>query len=579
MQESIHVSVRFRVSSGSNGETPKGVQLLTLAINSIPHSSYYIYTKRSDPAASFITARDRVFQLDSPSTYAMAQECLMDCIHNHGRCSVPHDCILPTRVIDCLDPINPKLHVSNGERGQYAALSYVWGENQPDCTTTENIDAYLRHIDPVLLPQTIRDAIKAIHTLGLRYLWVDALCILQDSKEDKSREIAQMRTIFRNAYFTIIAASAHKVSAGFLQNRSPCSPDDITLPFRCPDGKVGTMYLSPVWRQYDGSTEPVNQRAWCLEERLLSPRALVYASHTLQLQCQTSVVNVSNAVCGPMIGQRLPDLLFHPDSELSVPLSPSDRRTLRWAWIDAVGDYTQRVVTKPGDKLVAFAAIAELFQRTWKSEYLAGLWRDSLLQDLLWYKNLETRFARPLKYRAPSWSWAAVGGHVLASPMDDRLDPDSGETQSCDILSCEATPTTPLLPLGKASSGTLRLRAAMLKATWNPDSPMPDLYLPPNMHQETPQEASTLDAAALMTESVHIGCAYPDSTEEVQVVWAVPVLWNEKMQYAAGLIITRAGEERGGNWYRRVGYFHSPENSPGGLGWMLGCDTEDIVLV
>ncbi|KAI0355499.1 HET-domain-containing protein [Trametes cingulata] len=568
-KETVHVTVRFRVSSGSNGETPRGVQVMVLVIDHWPHSSYYVYTRPDDPASRFITARNRVVELNTPSTRAMASQCIAECIRRHERCPLPNDTVLPTRVVDCFDPDHPKLHLSHGERGRYVALSYVWGEDQPRATTTDNVDAYLRAIDPTRLPQTIKDAIDCTHGFGVRYLWVDALCILQDSDEDKAREIARMRSIFRNAYFTIIAASAHKVSEGFLQSRPSSSPDDITLPFRCPDGNAGTMSLSPAWKQYDGSAEPVNLRAWCLEERLLSPRSLIYASHTLQYQCQTSIVNVGNAVCGPMIGQRLPDVLFRADldDDDPSPLTPEGHRKLRWAWMEVVGDYTQRTCTKPGDKLVAFAAIAELFQNAWKCEYLAGLWSYTLVQDLLWYKNFERRFERPAEYRAPSWSWAAVDGHVVALSMDDRLDFVSAVVDQCEILDCEVVPASAMLPLGKVSSGVLKLRATMLKATWNPDAQMPDLYLPSG-----PREVDE----AIVDEPLLIGCAYPDALEDVQEVWAVPMIWNEAMQYAAGLIIAAADEE---GKCRRVGYFHSPEDSPGGLSWMLGQDQQEITLV
>ncbi|KAK7449760.1 hypothetical protein VKT23_013235 [Stygiomarasmius scandens] len=379
------------------------------------------------------------------------------------------------------------------------------------------------------------------------------LCILQDSAKDKEREIAQMRTMFRNAYVTIIAASAGKVSEGFLR-----------------DVLIGTISLSPVWRQYDGSSEPVNQRAWCLEERLLSPRSLVYASHTLQYHCQTCIVNVGGAVCGPMIGQRLPNLLLLPDPDIPSSLSKSDERVLRWSWMEVLGDYTQRVVTKPGDKLVAFAAMAEQFYRVWKSEYIAGLWRSTLVRDLLWYKDYETRYLRPEKYRAPSWSWAGVDGRIVAYTMDDRLSVDDADVEACEILSCQITLATMFLPFGKVKSGILVLRSVLQKATWNPDAMMPDLYIP----EEHPQTLID-DETQPSKGQTHLGYAYPDSLEDAQLdVWAIPVRWNRKLQYVAGLILTSAAEGQ----YRRIGHFHSPENALGGLSWM-DQELHDVVIV
>ncbi|KAK7032366.1 hypothetical protein VNI00_013114 [Paramarasmius palmivorus] len=567
----VKVTITFRSTSAHDVATPKGVLTLRLGINDIPHSVYYVYTDGDDPSAPHIIARSRILQLNALSTRKLAVDCIQKCIHTHQRCRAiiclhSNDPILPTRVIDCSDLERVKLHLNTtNERAPYVALSYVWGEPQPHCTTTQNLDIYLVGIDSNLLPQTISDAIASTRSLGLRYLWVDALCILQDSREDKNREISRMRYIFQNAYLTIIAACAHKVSDGFLQDRLEPVDDIRHLPFPMPcvddttssQSVIGRMSLSPVWLQYDASSEPVNQRAWCLEERLLSPRSLVYASHTLQYHCQTSVVNVGGSVCGPLIGQRLPDLLFLPESELALPLSKNDERTLCWSWLEVLGDYTQREVTKAGDKLVAFAAIAEQFHRLWRTDYIAGLWRETLLRDVLWYKNYETRYPRPEKYRAPSWSWAAVDGHVLAFMMDERLDMESGEIETCEILSCGISLANEDFAFGKVTSGTLTMRGVKRKAIWNPDTLMPDLWL-------TDSD----------TGKLHVGNAYPDSTEDVQNVWVIPVRWNRQAKYAAGLILTCETNGR----YRRVGYFHSPEDVTT-LAWIEQEKAVNLVIV
>ena len=98
------------------------------------------------------------------------------------------------------------------------------------------------------LPATIQDAIIVTRKLGLRYLWVDALCIFQDSTSDKDAEIAKMDQIYQNARLTISAASAEKCQDGFLAPRSwrgdfslPISYSSI--PFACPNGKTGNILL------------------------------------------------------------------------------------------------------------------------------------------------------------------------------------------------------------------------------------------------------------------------------------------------------------------------------------------------
>ncbi|KAI0753830.1 HET-domain-containing protein [Fomes fomentarius] len=580
--ETLEVAIHFSLPSEEDATiapiTPQGVQRLHLELNGRAHSAYYyVSAAPDDPAAAVITSRTRILKLYSPSTRLMASNCISDCIREHEHCPSPYPGVLPTRVIDCGDPIRPKLHLSHSEPAPYVALSYVWGESQSYITTTTNLETYLDGIDPGLLPQTIKDAIGITHAHGVRYLWIDSLCILQDSDEDKAREIAQMRAIYENAYFTIIAASARAVSHGFLQDRSPHSPypspPDIVLPFpSCPNGGIGTMVLSdPNWVKYDGASEPIDQRAWCLQERFLSPRALVYASHTLQYQCRTSTVNMGNAVCDPSVRKQLPHFLFRTDSNSSASykLSPRDQKKLLSSWISMVEQYTRRALSNPDDKLIAFAAIPELFSRCpgWEGKrYLAGLWEGTLAQDLLWRKAREMLSPRPNGYRAPSWSWAAVDGLIVARQMDDRLDLDTTNTATCDILGCEVEPATPIVPFGKVASGTLHVRAVLVEATWNyPPSKMPKVYLRVSVAADRHQQRERPRI---------IGYAYPDSVESVEEVLVVPVIWNLSARYAAGLVVTRVE----GGRYRRVGCFHSPEESAG-LDWMVDEEKQDVIFV
>jgi hypothetical protein len=116
--------------------------------------------------------------------------------------------------------LKPKLWATDGKEGKYIALSYVWGEPQAHSTTQDRLEMYQGGIELSALPQTIRDAIRVTHSLGYRFLWIDSLCILQDSDEDKRNEIGNMRSIYSDSSLVIIAASAKKVGDGFLQTRT-----------------------------------------------------------------------------------------------------------------------------------------------------------------------------------------------------------------------------------------------------------------------------------------------------------------------------------------------------------------------
>jgi len=112
-----------------------------------------------------------------------------------------------------------RLHENTCQKEPYAALSYIWGKPQTYRLLMSNIDEFKNRINSKDLPLTIMDAVKCAHELGLRYLWVDGLCIIQDSQEDKAKEIGRKSSIYQNAHITISAAMAKSCDEGFLGTR------------------------------------------------------------------------------------------------------------------------------------------------------------------------------------------------------------------------------------------------------------------------------------------------------------------------------------------------------------------------
>lgn len=407
---------------------------LKISIGSFQCVSPLVYAESGNPAAEFVKERGVLRRLDSPEAYTLALQCIRDCGSNHARCQSPTREPLPTRIIDCIDPARPRLFITQtAPPDYYVALSYVWGEEQPHRTTKARLSSYTKRIDTECIPETIRDAIKATRSLGLRYLWVDAFCIIQDSSEDKATEISRIRSIFRTAHVTIIAANAERVSKGFLNPRvlynSPCE-----LPFRCPGGSIGTMFVQPFEQ---GPKEPVNTRAWCLEERALSARALWYCTHTLQYECQMGHKNVGSSqnMADDRDGfPRLPDRIFTPALPSLPQISAAEaEEEVSKAWRNILVLYSKRTLTESRDLLIALSGVVGYFADFWSnSRYLAGLWEHQLPCCLLWSIG-SAAAQRPAKYRAPSWSWAAVDGSITVSTSVHRrpLPCDAKASRQC----------------------------------------------------------------------------------------------------------------------------------------------------
>jgi Heterokaryon incompatibility protein (HET) len=197
----------------------------------------------------------------SEASYAQARLWIQDCLSNHNNCPGIYRSPPPARVIDVGDNADagPRIYeCQKGEHQPYAALSYCWGEKERLVLSTSNIYEWCLHGLPYpSLPRTIRDAIVITRKLGLRFVWIDALCIIQDSDLDKSREIERMGAIYQTAHVTIVAASAKDCDDGILCQTIPTDMKQFTVPFLCPDGKLGSLTLEK-W-QGVSAREPANQ--------------------------------------------------------------------------------------------------------------------------------------------------------------------------------------------------------------------------------------------------------------------------------------------------------------------------------
>jgi Heterokaryon incompatibility protein (HET) len=378
-----------------------------------------------------------------------------------NRCDDCHNCrskapsLLPTRVIDVggSEGRHLKIHTpKNGERAEYLALSYCWGGTQKLTTTSSTLHANLKELDPKVLPKTIWDAIQVTRKLGIPYLWVDALCILQDCPQDKSREIHRMGFIYKNAAATIAAADAATSDFGFLGVRSQiyaCFPVTASG-----GGMKSVAVVNRVKAHWESG--PLETRAWTFQEAILSPRIIFYGKHNcVWIHCQSTTLR-------PLFDRQweLPSMFtWLKEDVLGLKTEPACTEDSRFRiWRRLIEEYSGRKLTDPEDRLPALAGVASELSRVWQDEYLAGAWKSFLIKSIGWSLDPKARddlphSACPSGRLRPTWSWASINRKVIFQDFQ----PDA------EALECSVELFTPDTPFGKTKAGLLRLRAVIME--------------------------------------------------------------------------------------------------------------------
>ncbi|KAH6990101.1 heterokaryon incompatibility protein-domain-containing protein [Ilyonectria destructans] len=381
---------------------------------------------------------DQVLAADSSSSYALdkLKRWLYICDNHHPCLSSGDLCTLPTRVLDVAanqDVIF--LRETAGKQGKYLALSHSWGSTHRLTLTTANLARLLTDgISVSDIPKTFRDAVQIARELGIAFVWIDSLCIIQDDAADWEAEASRMGLVYANSYLTIAALSSKDDSSGcfpdmstrhdepfvsldvrstgrrsfahaapvvrwddgesvptLTRGRCTWAMDEVT---DCQGGHSSWLYITPEWMppslkrspktyllgEFGGifdpiGDEPLSKRGWTLQERLLSPRTIHYGLTQMYWECQGCV----SAEDGTMLRR-----VFTTPNDLWGARPGEVGKNRNWRWMRLVEQYSTRNLTMASDKLPAISGLANLVATRTGDMYFAGLWKSDLMNGLNW---------------------------------------------------------------------------------------------------------------------------------------------------------------------------------------------------
>lgn len=303
-----------------------------------------------------------------------------------------------------------------------------------------------------MLPNIFAEAIRITRYLNFKYLWIDSLCIIQDSKSDWTAEANMMSAVYNNAVCTIAFVLPPEVSYDSTQFREDprvSTPCVIREPMQFQHGIIVTLDRAAQTTESLHRDWPLSSRAWTLQEQILSPRTIFWGDDTIKWECVETF-------CDELVGDG--DLIgiskgHSPDLTLRELLSPrfcsqpneskrgvsgqTGEYNIISNWNRLINDYRRRDLTHANDRIMAFAGIAQAFQAEHGLVYLAGMWKEHLPRSLLWFiddpaniveslsltphpmammKGLT--FSDPILNSAPTWSFFA------SAIYSNRLDRD-----------------------------------------------------------------------------------------------------------------------------------------------------------
>lgn len=498
----------------------------------------------------------------SDESLAFALNQFKTCAEEHEECNKARDANwLPTRLIDVgeglADTGTVRLVLTKDlERSTgYCTLSHCWGTKEFLKLKQENLDSFISEIPIESLPKTFRDSLFVARKLGLRYIWIDSICIIQDDPNDWLNEASQMHEVYANSLCNICATGSQDSSGGLFVDRDPTAfrSCDVRIPW-LGDGGRFRLYDLVMWRT-EVIEAPLNRRAWVVQEHLLSPRQLHFGSLQILWEClhasaaeqfphglPKAIPNLSHAS-----RQQLHNIRYNANDDGDAAAASRERTVMHSSWSTIVERYMQCSLSHACDKVIAFSGIARRFEAIMKDECVAGLWRENMENGLLWHVEYcrqagdSAPSTRPSPYRAPSFSWMSVDGAVN---LISYQPPNEDEEKLIKLLSVDISESRGVIAPGSFIQLECSLRPLKLRRHVSPSGVM---WLP-RFRQGKPELGYGLSMANAVLMDV-------DRDYGDDIYYCVPAKGKFAEVFLAGIVLQETGKRVGE--FERIGFFQA----------------------
>ena len=362
-----------------------------------------------------------------------------NCVDSHAECKSSTDLVPPTRLIN-LDHIQ-RHHIVRilpsppTPNMRYAALSYCWGGAAKICLKKANISNFEAGVAVGDLPKTIQDAIYFTAGLGLQWLWVDSLCIIQDSDEDKAHEIKNMYNTYKNCFVTIAALGATHNDAGLYVERDPLKYA------RCELARISGGYSiaidPPMQRKTRQNCPKLLTRGWVMQERIIAPRT-VHFGQVVTWECHQGLQKEFYGQINEYQTRQIKSSFLAPVTQPKAGTISNDEEHARIhrAWLDTLSEYSTTDLTFVSDRLNAISAVISAIQERTNWRNVAGLWVPFLFTELLWRDSQSRDSPDHRTGIPPSWSWASLSCAITVfdQPVLQRFASVEVEDEDLDCL-------------------------------------------------------------------------------------------------------------------------------------------------